>query len=457
MSKLIRTFKQNNNDFCYNYQEVNKMNNNETLQLAKLVNITAINIDTENQGPDTNAWITISLNNTLDYPIAVTASVVLKHNDEVEKIELIENLEPGYNELDLVIRIEEPHFWNPKTYGEASVYTCLVGIRAQDEVQDVSEKLFAIRDIEILAERLTVNSQTIFIKASHIPANSSLDLIASLSQAGFNTLIYSGAVSSDLRNAADYAGMLLIPAGFIEDEHLMYISTDNPFEMAREITKRRLGKSDCWGVVFTDKQLSSLIDANNNPLHAYFKAKHAFVNPALGFFDEEEIVRLYVCMESPKQSVQIDLGILEASTGTIHAQPFDVFIEPHQPTAVWEADNVKQAISDPYNEIVLAILKLNDKILAKSFYTLVPENKIKLQPAKLFIERVLSEDNEMTLNIKVDNYAPQIFIGNPLNDIKATDNYIELIPGENHLVTISNISEEDSAKLTFEVSQEIFS
>ena len=61
------------------------MNNDETLQLAKLINITAINIDTENQGPDTNAWITISLNNTLDYPIAVTAAVVLKHNDEVEK------------------------------------------------------------------------------------------------------------------------------------------------------------------------------------------------------------------------------------------------------------------------------------------------------------------------------------------------------------------------------------
>ena len=308
-----------------------------------------------------------------------------------------------------------------------------------------------------MAQRLTVNSQTIFIKASHIPANSSLDLIGSLSQAGFNTLIYSDEPSSDVRNAADNAGMLLLPAGFIKNEDMMYISTDNPFEMGKEIIKRRLGKSDCWGVVFTDKQLSSLFDANNNPLHAYFKAKHAFVIPALGFFDDGEIVRLYVCMETPRQEIQIDLGILEASTGTIHAQPFDVFIEPHQPTAVWEADNIKQAISDPYNEIVLAILKVNDKTLAKSFYTLVPENKIKLQPAKLYIERVLSEDNEMTLNIKVNNYAPQLYIGNLMKDSKITDNYIELIPGENYPVTISNISEEDSAKLTFEVFQEIFS
>ena len=145
-----------------------------------LVSISDVYVDTELEGNIANAWITISVDNNSGKSQMVMGSVVVSLGETQEKIEIAEEVSPFGGLIEAVIRIHEPQLWWPNGFGEPTLYTCMVGLEVEGEIQDVAERKFGVRDIAIveLDERgnnvftLMINGEEIFCKGGNwIPAD----------------------------------------------------------------------------------------------------------------------------------------------------------------------------------------------------------------------------------------------------------------------------------------------
>lgn len=93
----------------------------------------------ERRDEDADIWVTTEIQNTTDKAQQAELTLVLQHGDARETIELVEIVEPGANPMESVIRICEH-----KTWDNSNEYTLLLGLRCNDEVQDVRQELIKI-------------------------------------------------------------------------------------------------------------------------------------------------------------------------------------------------------------------------------------------------------------------------------------------------------------------------
>ena len=140
------------------------------LALRDKVTIADIYVEPEFDGGYANAWINIEVENHTREDQEVVAAIVVKLGDAQETIEVIELISPEGGIIQAVIRIEEPELWWPCGYGSQTLYTCLVGLRVKDEVQDVGEQRFGVRNLRVLEQDdlavILVNSADVACDAS---------------------------------------------------------------------------------------------------------------------------------------------------------------------------------------------------------------------------------------------------------------------------------------------------
>ncbi len=112
------------------------------------VSIADIYIEPEIEGGYANAWINVEVENHTHEDKEVVAAIIVKLGEALEKIEVIEQIPPEGGVMQAVIRIEEPELWWPHSYGEQTLYTCLVGLQVEGEVQDIGEQRFGLRNLK---------------------------------------------------------------------------------------------------------------------------------------------------------------------------------------------------------------------------------------------------------------------------------------------------------------------
>lgn len=204
-------------------------------QEARLVSydsiaITDVHVETEIIGNYANAWVTIELGNYTGDDQQVLASVVIAREEAREHIEVSDWVSPFGGVLEAVIRIEEPELWWPNGSGEQPLYTCMVGVQFEGEVQDVAERKFGIRGVAIVEQNeqggdaftFMVNGEEVFCKGGNwIPADcfvSSMtpdryrDLVKMAKDANLNMLrVWEGGIyeAQEFYDACDEMGIMV--------------------------------------------------------------------------------------------------------------------------------------------------------------------------------------------------------------------------------------------------------
>ena len=194
----------------------------DTLSIADL------RIDAEIEGGYANAWVTIEMENYTNDDQEVLASIVLSIGDVREKIEVVDTVTPFGGIIEAVIRIEEPELWWPNGIGEPVLYTCLVGLQAEGEVQDVAERKFGIRTIKFIGNdksdnaTLMINGEDVFCKGadwmpgdlfiSNVTPDRCRDLVKLAKDANINLLrVWGGGVYErpEFYEACDEMGIMV--------------------------------------------------------------------------------------------------------------------------------------------------------------------------------------------------------------------------------------------------------
>lgn len=138
------------------------------------LSIVNIHVETETEGAWANAWISIEVDNYTSMDQDVMASIVVNLGDNREKIEVADTISPFGGVIEAVIRIEEPQLWWPSGFGESTLYSCMAGLQAEGEVQDVIQTRFGVKNLKFpkLSEQsgikrtLMINNEEIFCKGA---------------------------------------------------------------------------------------------------------------------------------------------------------------------------------------------------------------------------------------------------------------------------------------------------
>ncbi|MCX8052420.1 MAG: hypothetical protein N3B12_01315 [Armatimonadetes bacterium] len=194
------------------------------------LSIADIHVEPEIVAGCANAWITVDVENHTPEEADVMASIVVALGESREKIEIVEAIPPEGGVIEAVVRIEEPALWWPNGFGEQPLYTVMVGLQHDDEVQDVAETRFGVRTVA-LVERdrdgsnrftLMVNGEEVFCKgANWVPADHFVsrveperyrELVGLARDANFNMLrVWGGGIyeSPAFYDACDEMGIMV--------------------------------------------------------------------------------------------------------------------------------------------------------------------------------------------------------------------------------------------------------
>jgi beta-mannosidase len=168
------------------------------------------------EGHDADAWMYITVDNFSDEEVDAQLVVIAQHAGAEERTEYHETVPPGRSVIEAVIRIDEPELWYPNGMGEQPLYTAMVGISVDGEIQDVAERKFGIRSVDLIEESdsgkkqftININGKPVYIKganwipADHFPSRVNSDtyirLLKMAQDANFNMLrVWGGGIYED--------------------------------------------------------------------------------------------------------------------------------------------------------------------------------------------------------------------------------------------------------------------
>jgi beta-mannosidase len=136
--------------------------------LREKASISSVHVEPEMEGGYANAWISVEIENHTDEDLDVVATITVALGDNQEKIEVIDQISPEGGVLQGVIRIEEPELWWPYILGTQTLYTCMVGLESDGDIQDVSEQNFGVRSVQWLESGVISDSPALLINGEEI-------------------------------------------------------------------------------------------------------------------------------------------------------------------------------------------------------------------------------------------------------------------------------------------------
>jgi hypothetical protein len=114
-----------------------------------MLSIAEVTVDPMGHDSCINIWVSVEAHNSTSVPKTGLLTVVVESASARETLEMTEELEPGANFVDVVVRIDDMDEWAAADADNAE-YTCIVGLRCEGEVQSVYEKRFTVSPRECL-------------------------------------------------------------------------------------------------------------------------------------------------------------------------------------------------------------------------------------------------------------------------------------------------------------------
>ena len=207
--------------------------------------------------------------------------------------------------------------------------------------------------------------------------------------------------------------------------------------------------NDSWPVVSW-----SGIDYYNNWKALHYKVRDVFAPIALNIHKNEEMLDFYIMSDKLEDFTELTMNIsLFDFTGKEYSNTqTKVIAKANASEKVYSISIDKFAtLNQQKNSVVYVELKdVNNKLIAESKYYFNWPNKLNLP--KTNIEQTITyKDGEYTVTLLSEHLAKNVFIEVPIQGVKFSDNFFDILPGEKKVITISSSELKESKKTAVSV------
>jgi len=189
--------------------------------------------------------------------------------------------------------------------------------------------------------------------------------------------------------------------------------------------------NDCWPAVSW-----SSIDYYGNWKAAQYAAQDAYKTIIAPVIIEDGKLRVYLVSDSLKDTkARLSLKILSLN-GTTHYEKQELIsISANTSKVYFETDTIQLLQNlDKKNIVFVAGVSVEDKLIASTNFYFVPEKEMKLIKPNIGI-KTHKNGNEIVISLDTDVLAKNIHITFPDAEGLLSDNYFDLIPGEQKRLT----------------------
>ncbi len=184
--------------------------------------------------------------------------------------------------------------------------------------------------------------------------------------------------------------------------------------------------NDCWPAASW-----SSIDYYNSWKALHYYVKKAYQSVILAFIPDSEDIIISICSDRfDNTKVKLKYAIKDFDGKTLEEKVVDSELNFEKSVIAARID--KDDLIDKYNtkEIYLeAQLIENKKILAKELYYLEPPKNLNLPSANIKVD-IQKKANRLTIKLRSEKLARNVFLQINDDDVSFSDNYFNLLPGE---------------------------
>ncbi len=190
--------------------------------------------------------------------------------------------------------------------------------------------------------------------------------------------------------------------------------------------------NDCWPVASW-----SSTDYYHKWKALHYAVKKAYEPILISVPIKDDKVELYVVSDLLKDiEGSLNVSVLDFNGDKISELNIPVTVKSNTSTLIDKIEISQLTKGRSQSELVMDIKLLeNDSVLSSNiFYFLYPKD-LKLPEVKLNVE--VSENNEKLIKISSNNLAKGVYLNIPDQEVVFSDNYFDLLPGEEKQITIS--------------------
>jgi beta-mannosidase len=202
--------------------------------------------------------------------------------------------------------------------------------------------------------------------------------------------------------------------------------------------------NDCWPVASW-----SSIDYYGRWKALQYYARRFYAPILVSPHVEDGAVKVYIVSDKTEATpAALRLRLMDFDGKVLLDEKQDVKIDPlsSKVYADWPFLKITQAgVSDTSRVFVVAELSANGNLISRNLTYIAPTKEVHLTPAKLSVQTI-GADGQYRIRITSPVLARDVYLSFGKLDVKVSDNYFDLLPGESADITANSASSLDDVK-----------
>lgn len=205
--------------------------------------------------------------------------------------------------------------------------------------------------------------------------------------------------------------------------------------------------NDCWPTMSW-----SIVDNYFRPKAGYYYTKRVF-NPILLSFKVEsaDMISLWVTNDTLKEyRDNIEVGLKDFFGNSEYLEHLNVSVAANTSMKIKELSRNK--INVTYTNFEFLYVSPDNKNIDYNIFFFEDYKELNLPHCNLKVEKLLITNEKIELKIETDNFARFVKVSGSLDGIRLSDNYFNIMPGEEKVVIMDSLERDLSNEIEIVVS-----
>ncbi|TCL61943.1 beta-mannosidase [Hydrogenispora ethanolica] len=192
--------------------------------------------------------------------------------------------------------------------------------------------------------------------------------------------------------------------------------------------------NDCWPAISW-----SIVDFHGRPKASYYYVRRAF-QPILLSFKEEgpDTVSLWAINDTLQEyRDRVEIGLADFFGNSEYREVLEIAVPANRSVKLREFS--KNRINVTYTNFEFLYAQPGDAAAGGNLFFFEDYKDLNLPPCRLEVNRDRAVEDRLELRIRTDNFAKFVKIEHRLDGATLSDNYFDLRPGEEKIVTLQGL------------------
>jgi beta-mannosidase len=183
----------------------------------------------------------------------------------------------------------------------------------------------------------------------------------------------------------------------------------------------------------------SITDYYLRPKAGYYYTKRVFKPILLSFKQESnDIISLWATNDTLEEyKDDLEIGLKDFFGNKEYIEKISITIPANTSRKIKEFS--KNRINVTYSNFEFLYLIPENKAVDSNIFFFEDYKDLNLPPCELTVEKVALSESKMNIKIKTDNFAKFVKLTGCLDNIKLSDNYFDIMPGEEKNIILESL------------------